>query len=229
MRTKLNTDFREHYDFQFDPYLEDSRDLTFHRMSRTTLDKSQQLLLLQTLGLAVPPFGTVEELYRQTIRMFGRDSKHILDWIGQQYVVVYTDPLAHAGTGKVRCSFDQALQTNSMDFSTLWLGPGSISYRFLQIGERAFWLKYESPSSWRSNVGDVRITILEEGQSMSIEEIPYALFAIDFIPSIEYGFLALDFNTSPGITGTGMENILSPTQIYDHITGRLLCMSELLR
>lgn len=42
----------------------------------------------------------------------------------------------------------------------------------------------------------------------------YPLFAIDFVESLSHKqLMAIDFNTAPGMKGTGMEDIISTEQV----------------
>jgi hypothetical protein len=39
------------------------------------------------------------------------------------------------------------------------------------------------------------------------------LFAVDFV-GYGGGLVAIDFNLAPGLRGTGLENVLSPSEVY---------------
>ena len=99
------------------------------------------------------------------------------------------------------------------------------SLRYLRIGRRRFWLHYTSANDWRSNVGAVTIEVLCEEKPMTgahDDGVGLALFAIDFIRAGGIGPLyAVDFNTAPGLAGTGIERRLTAREAYTEIAEAL--------
>ncbi|WPA89611.1 hypothetical protein MTATph1_CDS0124 [Moorella phage MTATph1] len=147
------------------------------------------------LGFDVPVFGTVKELSQRP---------------GLVNVVVYTDEMAHCGEGKLMMPLARAIKQYPDNLATEYIPVShnvnrGVSWRYLQIGSKYVWLKYES-DDWRSNFGNVKISILGIIGDGYHPKIRLPLFAIDFIPANHV--YAIDFNTAPQIRGTGIENIL---------------------
>jgi hypothetical protein len=98
-------------------------------------------------------------------------------------------------------------------------GKPSVSYRYLNIGNRQWKLKYKSDHEFFSNCGDVEITLIEEILYDTLK-VPFPLkgrnfWAIDFVANDLAGELAVDYNTSPQIGKTPIENILTPTEVVN--------------
>jgi len=224
MKIKLNTDFKDYYDFMFYP----DGDVMFdRRMYDRTLCKRDQIRIMQDLG-----FRTFDI----------RRCKH-WDFSDAAMLVVYTDDRAHAGSGKQRTDLGQAKRHHPNDWSIPWIATSdandaSVSHRLLQVGDRAWWLRYEGTGGWQSNhCESTAITIVDEIQSIRRYSFdhhiinhrtnlcPYPIFAIDFvIPAnkatptdfaevIESGY-AIDFNTAPGMKWTGMDDLLPAPEVY---------------
>ena len=98
----------------------------------------------------------------------------------------------------------------------------AVSYRHLQIGDRAFWIRYTSFNDWRSNCGDGDIDLIEERNIIPIKQ---PLFAIDFV-KYNNNYYAIDFNIAPGIKGTGIEKIIPAKQVVELIKENSLKQQE---
>jgi hypothetical protein len=119
------------------------------------------------------------------------------------------DEYAHCGEGKIVIPLHKAMENYPNHLCSLFIAPlpgAATSLRCLQIGDRRFLLQYTSRDDWRSNCGDVEITILAQKQEYH-PKINLPLFAIDFIANTGE-LLAVDFNTAPQIRHTGIENLL---------------------
>ncbi len=186
-------------------------------------DKQEQLSLLEKAGFAVPPHGLVGDV-------MGTWWEAEKKWI--RWVVAYEDVKAHCGEGKVvlchnRMRSDQSCLTKHAElyrqeclFCTAFVGSPhaqpSVSWRLLQIGVHRVWLEYTSKTDWRSNYGDGDISVI--GTELNAGRYPrldFPLFAVDFVPGKE--LWAVDLNVSPGMRGTGVENILSSKQVVEAI------------
>jgi hypothetical protein len=205
MRLRLVSNWRDYYDHMFEVHGDDL--VNFHRPMRTDMDKRAQLDLLIRVGQNVPHFGTLGALLEEL-----QDD--------QDRFVVYDDPLAHAGEGKRLLRRVEALQESPDLFATAYIPHESgraISWRWLQVGDCPFLLEYVSDDAWRSNCGTVEIRVLQASPVRSVVPlIPYPLWAIDYIP-LNQGRtrIAVDFNTSPGLRGTGVEEFLTATEVVE--------------
>lgn len=202
----LSSDFRDYYDHAFDvPW--DSLIPMLDRKMNSGPPKLDQLKLMGNCGIPVPqinPGGLSPETQ----------------------VVVITDERAHCGEGKLKVSYAEAREAyyGCPYLEFIASGVGALTYRFLKIGSRRLILRYKSKHPWMSNVGDVSITLVGE-ESETVRKFlshhepldVYPLYAIDFVPRDFTELVAVDFNVSPGIKGTPVQEILKPMEVYDLI------------
>jgi hypothetical protein len=198
----LQSDFRDYYDHAFDRI---DGNMPYREFRRYSTSGPGRLEMLRTLArhFRAPDFGTVEELA-------SRD--HVL-------VVVYLDPNAHRGDGKRVMPIDQALQECPHCLASQYIyrpGPAQ-SLRTLQVGRRRFVFHYQSSRNWRSNVGVVEINPWKEIHSQSSFAAAHPLWAVDSILDYQDTEYAVDFNLAPGLAGSGVEQLLSPTEVYQLI------------
>ncbi len=211
MKVQLKSDFNDYYDHCFD-----LEGILFERYSRQGRGRRAALEFLSAIGVKTPPYGTPQEVRNQTDpRLLERelllqqDSKYLLS------VVVYLDENAHRGEGKVLMPLYQALVKYPHYLCSLFIPPlpgKSISRRYLQVGRKAFWLRYTSRDDWRSNCGNVEIEMIKQEEDAYHPQIHYPLFSIDYIANTEE-LLAVDLNVSPQLKGTGIEEILSGQEV----------------
>lgn len=208
---KINSDFHESYDHMFDVGETDS---TWNRMSVDMVRRSA-LNVLQQMRLNVPYYDNVSNMY-DLMSTFN------------PLVVVYTEAFAHRGEGKkwTRLSLE-TLQKHCNDLAMLYVAqrdrPGSVSYRYLRMGRRTMWLRYESDDEWRSNCGNVEITEISRPSEMQftnaglLDPQDRPCIAVDFVSSIGGKWWAVDFNTSPGVDHTPFTETYSPEEIVNSI------------
>lgn len=212
-RVKLNSDFTESYDHMFDV---GETDFVWNRHS-AGLPRKAALLELSAGGARVPYFDTVLNMY---------DLMSALNPL----VVVYTDPFAHRGEGKEWASLSlETLQKYREDLAMLYVaqpGPAGrsamVSYRYLRVGQKKMWLRYESDDAWRSNCGSKveiieysRPSVMQSGGTPDLYKHP--AIAIDYVASINGMWWAIDLNTSPGIDHTPFTEKYSATEIVDSV------------
>lgn len=201
-KVKLLSDFVDYYDHWFD--LEGE---VFRRVSSDGMGRREMLEYLASLGLKTPPSGTVQELWD------GYDD------FDRQFlsVVIYLDERAHRGEGKVRLPMTEAVQKYPEHFATLYIPStplGAVSWRYLQVGDKVFWLEYAS-ADWRSNYGEVEIRVLAQEKDGYHPQVNLPLFAVDFV--VAEKLYAVDFNIAPQIKGTGVEEVLSAREAAESI------------
>lgn len=198
---KLISDFRDYYDHHFCSSFHTDV-IEYRRMSREGLKRSDMFEFFKSLGLKTPRYGLVKEL--PEVEAF----------------VIYIDEQAHSGDGKVLVHNRFAnIKYYNYFASEFVFGTCSISYRYLCIGKKSFWLKYTSNDLWRSNCGYVEISLLSEEEipkNININITEYPLYAIDFIYNNKE-ILAIDFNIAPEIKGTGVDKFLNAKDIYKEI------------
>lgn len=206
MKVVLRSDFLDYYDHWFDKITTPAQvHRIFERYSFQGLRKPAQLDYLASQGLRVPRSGPPAQLLMDCPK-----------------IVVYDDVRAHRGLGKrVACRVedfgDATFAAEFIDAEALY--NKATSFRQLGIGARRFSLKYESLDPWRSNVApfnyDVEISLIDRILP-DVSKQEYALYAIDFVEN-EAGFWAVDFNTAPGLRGTGLEDVLAGREVYETI------------
>lgn len=227
---ELVSDFPDYYDSFLDTgYLRRNPEEPSRTLFRLTTDgpeRPEMLDKLEEMGLSVPRRGTVRELYE---RVLGCESRgHIV--AAYLHMVVHTDVTVHRGEGKEILSYREALERCPDAYAVEYIQPNpemrGISLRALQMGDYYFWLRYESATDWRSNVGEVECAV-EQAAEMEMAEsrgiaTKLPLFAIDFVPSPptnlpngESGksvLYAIDLNVAPEVYGTGVEEHLSAAE-----------------
>lgn len=223
MKIHLKSDFRDYYDHAFCGSWE-TPDAVFERLSTGGLARPAMLAALAEAGLRVPRHGPVRELVPQMKADWG-DAELAAQMAGILDVVVHVDERAHAGAGKVKLSWAEALAHYPEAFAVEFLptvpGPGSVSLRHLRVGRRQFWLRYTSDDDWRSNCGEGAVSLLCEEAPRPMEEVApqlrsSPLVAVDFL-QIGSQIYAIDLNVAPGLAGTGIEEHLAPAEVLAEI------------
>lgn len=198
----LKSDFRDYYDHCYTAR-DTGFDVTHRRLSRDGISRRVNLDTLVAMGCRVPPYGRVITLTPR------------IPTVASKALVVYTDQYAHAGEGKVLVTPQQALARHPYRLAMVYLPPDEgvgTSYRLLVIGRRGFWLRYRAAEDWRSNCGDGDIKLVEEVNPPT-NAVSLPLYAVDFV-RYRNRLYALDFNSAPGLSGTGIESIMRPPAIY---------------
>lgn len=186
---KLKSDFRDYYDFWFD---HDGAE--FRRMTTDGPSRRGMFAMFDEAELDTPYHGCVEDSLDRN-------------------VVVYLDETAHRGDGKVLLSIDDARRDYNDYYCSGYIKSNSRSERRLVIGTRAFILEYKSDDEWRSNCGDVGISVKS---TTDRDKLPYdfafPMYAIDFVNG-----KAIDFNIAPGVGGTGIEHVMRGPEVVQSI------------
>jgi hypothetical protein len=202
-RVRLVSDFIDYYDHMFD-----LSGKVWHRNSRDQFSRQAMFEVMSSMGLNIPVIGTVGEFWAGSIKS------------SSGKMVAYYDEYAPDSHELVwKSTFTSEYIEDSE------LAPGTTSWRYLRIGTLSpIWLEYQSTDKWRSNYGDVQISILNNfnyriGLCLPVveENEPYPMLAIDFVRSSKHKYYAIDYNTSPGLKWTGIEDIYKPTEIADSV------------
>lgn len=181
--------------------------------------KREQFQILENAGWLTPLNGYYPDIIDE---WWAEESQEIKN------TVVYIDELAHCTEGKIlvqvdkEVSPDEWLKTFAIHYNhyaSAFVGDPNIpgeSWRRLQIGPHVFWIEYRSNSSWMSNDGEGTCDVIGVEWNIGYHHsIRLPLFAVDFVLGRE--MYALDFNTAPGIRGSGVEKILSGKDCHDAI------------
>ncbi len=223
MKLALDSDFRDYYDHWFDYFSVGGKpEQTLRRQSRQGLPKRDQFTLLEECGFTVPLHGHVFEVAPN---------------VTTPWLVVYDDEMAHCGEGKALWHRTKASLEVPNQYCSVFIPSTedpvvhAVSMRLLAIGDRLWWLKYES-NGWMSNHADnVDVTVI--GETLSREQYAleesfefghlgeYPLFAIDFVKAKDGRLMAIDFNSAPGLKGTGMENLMPSKGVVEAIKSYL--------
>lgn len=193
MKLRLVTDFPDYYDHHFDNDGE-----RFYRKTNSGMDRKSMFSFFAEQNIATPLFGTVKEL------------SQVLDPFS--YIVVYTDLHSHQGENKKKiCLFEAtALGLSDMFASQYVKENKGVSYRYLRVGSLSFWIRYES-KEWLSNVNTEKIEVITLDEHVKVIS-GEPLYAIDFVGN-PWNLLAVDYNIAPKIKGTGVEDMLSASEV----------------
>jgi hypothetical protein len=208
VRIRLKSDFHDFYDHWFAGSWQEAN-LVFERYTRSGPSRPEMMELLAGQGMTVPRYGRVRELAKSLP--------------GETELVVHLDELAHQAEGKIKCAVNEAVQSYPDFFGVEYIESGcagGCTLRCVCIGQREFWMEYYNPRGWRSNAGDVSITMLAGSvrQEGLLPEFP--LWAIDYVPA-GGRLYAIDFNIAPRLEGTGLEDRITPWQAYREIASFL--------
>ena len=192
---QLKTDFRDWYDFAFD-----NKGPVLDRHSTGGLSRPAIMRFLGTAGFQVPRFGLSKNLVPLLFADIGLEQPH--PDIDPCDVVVHTDINLHCGEGKLLVPAGRALREYPDCFSVEYIRNdlrSGTSFRWLQVGEHSWWIRYWSAADWRSNVGDGGYEIVSHSLRRPSSPLLCApLFAIDFAPG-DGDLYAIDYNSSPGL------------------------------
>lgn len=211
---QLNTDFKDWYDHAFE-----RTGPVFERHCSSGLTRPEMMKFLWNAGLRTPRSGMAHELVPQLLSDWDPKSK---SWAAKSIieVVVHTDITAHRGEGKLLKSAYDALTEHPEKFCVEHIPTTSngvgVSYRWLQVGNYNWFIKYWSENDWRSNsgVGGEEIIRSQVGRPTSslLNSVP--MFAIDFVNS-GGRLLAIDFNIAPGLKP--IQGHITASQIVDEL------------
>ena len=216
MKIAIDSDFWDFYDHAFSPRY--CADVTWERKTKTSMSKRDQFRLFEASGLKVPLHGTVSQVYERLKKEYSLKDSHKTTFENLFSLVVYLDEYAHGGLGKIHLPLKLAVERYPQKYCSEYVSTpyssNAVTYRYLQIREKVFWLKYTGCDSWMSNhARKVYVEYLCPGRQTLGLEVEFPMFAVDFIPA--HVLYAIDFNTAPGLRDTGLP--LTPGQIYDLI------------
>lgn len=221
MPLRLVSDFNDFYDSAFS-----SEGTPFVRMSQDGRTPMQVLDSLKELGYRVPVYGEVRQVVDEMCYQWFQDVPRLKQGasttarvLGTLMSVVVFDSLSPQRPRKKRLvPAWQAWESLPNQFCVEYLeSPSSgVSWRYVQIGKRRWWLEFESPSDWRSTCGDYQVLLLGEDAPAYHPAFPYPLFSVDCVPGRH--LYTIDFHTAPRIAGTGLENIVTPDEVVELLT-----------
>ncbi len=218
MLISLKTNFKDFYDHQFAGSWQKA-DIIFPRYTTDGMDRKSMFMYMLEKGLNIPLCGTVKEVHH---KMKDRlPPAYAESWMASVFkIVVYLNVFEHCGEGKILLPATEALEKYPDHFCSQFvtsLVDGTYSYRFLQIGKRQFNLKYTSDDEWRSNCGNVEVEVISEikPHECFYDRFDYPIFAIDYVEAMNTTYV--DFNISPGLKHTGIEDVMTAKEIYEEI------------
>ena len=210
---RLVTDFEDIYDHFFG---QDGVD--FRRVRTSKMARSDMFEFLEDLGMKIPAHGRVVDLVDILSVKYGQDRAPY------SRVVVYLDEAACRGHGKELMLLGEAVERTPHHYASEYVaGPQrGASQRMIQIGSRSFWLMYRNRADWRSNHGDdVSVAVVGESERGYSESINLPLFAIDFVIGEDNSLHAIDFSAAPEMKGTGLDQKISPEDVFDEIVASM--------
>ena len=131
-------------------------------------------------------------------------------------LVVYLDEYATGGEGMVLVPAHEAMEKYSGNFCSEYLHGGdcqaSLIIRQLQIGYRHWLLRYKSDcSTWGNGSAQAGAKVISEQEPGYKAELPFPIWAVDFVQVPGYGLLAVDLTLDPK-TGQ-IETIIGNSEI----------------
>ena len=205
----LETDYEDYYDHLFlkadDPHAPADA-IRYVRNKKDEIPRKHLFSVLHSHRLLTPPHGIVKDL-RLSMDM-------------KQAVVVFTEPSKHSGGQKHVMGYQEALMKHSKEFMTVFSNSEpNVTYRYLVIGERAFYLECKVKDHWDFNVNPkINIEEVEPGNELKgCEPFPVPIYSIDFTSFKDKNgqewMVAVDLNLAPTLKGTGIDELLYPFEI----------------
>lgn len=206
MHVKLKTDFIDYYDFYFDLV----GDITLERIAghdalTSYPGKAEQFRLLLEMGELVIPNAPVLELINLTM---------------YKPLVVYLEDWRHAGNGKELMSPGKASQLYPDHLASVYVRTalqGSVSFKYLQLGDIGMDMKVTSLEDWRTNVETYEVEMLDIYPATR-PRYTRPVYAIDYVEPLGGGpKYAVDLNHAPGCRGLGIKDYLDGPDVVKAI------------
>lgn len=92
-------------------------------------------------------------------------------------------------------------------------GTVATSTKRLQIGSKVFWIEYISMNDWRANKGNSITEISNIQHDFYHSNVSLPMFAMDFVVGADGNTYMIDFDSSPGLKGTGVDKIINKEEV----------------
>ena len=191
---KIESDFIDFYD----NLNNDNSVLIYKRYLKNCKQRGTDMKYLRSLGVKTIELKQVNQL---------------IGYNGQ--IVVYTDPKAHNGYGKMIMNVDEAMLSYSNCLaSPYYFTENNLSIKYLQIGKRRFNLCFQKPEPLSLNCGT--LIDIKESEPQYNRLIGLPIFSIDYI-STGREMIATDFNEVQNLQILGMNNYISSESIIEEV------------
>lgn len=193
---RIISDFEDYYDKYFEENIKEEyagEDICFVR-KRAYVNKVLELKALKDIGIPVINIEPINKIFNVN---------------NKDLIVVYTDISGHNGNGKLVLDFNEAnmLYSNRL-CSKLSKQYDGYTYKFLQVGQRKFWLVIENDKYLRES----RLVKINEFQKGYTRGINIPIFSIDYtlVNGIQ---TAVDFNTAQNLSKLNFKNYMSEEEV----------------
>lgn len=202
MKLKLKSNYFELWHSAFD-----ADGIEFRLMNNEGPSRTQMFQLFKEKGIPHVFFGKYNDFVKNN---YSKERK----------VVIYDNINSHFGEDKRLLKFSELENEDKSKYLAEYVenSPNLFTFhkgkstRILCVGDSCFMYDYFSYDDWRSNNGNVFITEpLRFPLPKYRKNIPYAMFAIDFVGEL-HELRAIDFNISPGIP-TSLNKYMSSTMM----------------
>lgn len=232
---QILSDFEDYYDSHF----QDDADMKyFTRMGAGKAPRPARLELLRSWGLSVVPSGTALELFESLPRaIFDPDENGDMAVDFLEFIV-YMREVNFVGDGPVKMDAIIAAERFPDSYATLHIpsremsdeGERSVSYRYIRVGKKEFWLKYAGLDAWRSNMGQKTCSVSAKGLdvplSMSYID-PFPMCVIDFVMSEDGNPYAIDYSPFTRLADTPLVDFLPAEEAAFQIKSWILMSQKL--
>lgn len=192
---RLVTDFNDYYD----ELCNDAGKVPYVRKYKNCMSKAEALRYLTNFGTPV-----IETKPVTKFNSFDRK------------LVVYTDPYAHCGKGKIICSYGEAVTSYPNYLASPYIeGTEGVSLKFLQVGSRRFRIMMKN-NNFDNFVKPGIVTQIDELSPAFNYAISLPIFSIDYI-SCGNEMIAVDFNEVQDLSRLGFEDIMKPEEVIHEI------------
>lgn len=206
----LDSDYRDYYDNALKT-IDLPGELTLHRRRDQRLDRMSRFELLSKMGLKTPLYGEIKTLIPELLK---RD-KILTDCPGLEDVFEVVVYLPGHVENKIRVTYREAIERYPNHFGAEYIptspsGVG-VSWEYICIGMRPFWVQHSSSDNWQANKGNttIRLSVSEKKRPMFEETMLVdCIFSTTFIV-LRNRMIAINYHTSPLVKDTPIKKAMT--------------------
>lgn len=195
----IKSDFTDFYD----NLASENALVTYNRCLSECMQRGKALNYLRSIG--------INTIKLQQVNTFTHHDGNI---------IVYTNPKAHHGEGKIIMSSGEANLCYSNYLGTRFIpNENGVTIKYLQIGKRRFTLYFKKDNIYSLDLGTL-VNVTEATNEYNLL-IGLPIFSIDYISDESGAMVATDFNEVENLGRLGMERYISANDVMNEIKASL--------
>jgi len=199
---KILSDYTDYYD----KCSNDNASMIYKRFMKDSMQRGKALNTLRKLNIKTIETKSVKDLFPFA-----------------EYLVVYTNPNGHNGTGKRVVRADEAIKEYANYLSSVYHDDCDLSVKYLHIGKKRIVLQYKKNEEFSLDKGDlIDVSMAADDFNYDIK-IP--IFSIDYI-IVNDIMVATDFNEVENLKLLGIDKYCEEHEVIDLIKESILEYSK---